>query len=172
MIFKVGLRIQPFLLMKKIRWILGLMVITACSNTSQEAQSVETVTPDTGLETEPLSYDEVMDTFKDSSSLDETRLKALYMEIRGVNSDKSTDYSTVSAQEIPRVYERFKHIAQSYKDSTPEFVHALENNFEALERRLETLDSAIDLNTKLKISEIKSEIHTALSDLRLQKIQK
>ncbi len=162
--------------MKRIVIYCMCLTVTACGNASadQTEKKQEQVRTDEYVDSTPLSYDELKSQVYDSANtIDPGRAHVIYITISGKAKNKNMDYSRLTIDDLFSAYERMNKISQIYVDSIVGYLEILESNLSGLEKRYEEIDSQtpIDINTKLKISETKSDIHQNLSKLRLKKIQ-
>lgn len=152
------------------------LLLIACgqSNSNKTEPTQELVRTDEYVDSVPLSYDELKSQVSDpSQTIDAGRAESIYNTIAGKAKSKSKDYSRLAMEDLFSAYERINKLSQIYVDSSAGYLEILESNLSGLEKRYEEIDSQtpIDINTKLKISETKSDIHQNLSKLRLKKIQ-
>lgn len=163
-----------FKIMKlQISILIGLLAAACNSKGPSEADKEALRNPI--VDTAPLSYDELETLFTDSISFNEDDKLKIYAQIcpKCKELDKK-GFSDVSLEDLTECFQRLNTITKLYQDSSSSNLQYLEKALLDLDARTEVLnnESPLDINTKLKISEVKSEIHQAIHQMRLKSLEK
>lgn len=165
------------------RWFIMIAIVsTACSSsvsndknsTSSEKQVEENM---------PLTYEELQQQVKgDSAGAAEKQQRELerqwkiYKDIYPSNklSKRINDFSALDTGQLQRVYLNFSLLVSNYIDSGKGYLPFFREMYGAMDQQMEALEAKqqIEINDKLKIMKIKSQINTSIANIELRSATK